>query len=147
MTFASKKGKEIGELWGPALTKAITEDDISAFKALFVSDKLVEVVLQNAEGEEVDTTIGDSGDASLTWEDFKKLSKQDLEAQNYLKTESQCLGVLGDRLILEAARFNKGGEIYLESYSILTLNEEGKVIMFEAFTDPAAAHLTSAAST
>jgi hypothetical protein len=52
-----------------------------------------------------------------------------------------CLGVLGDHMILETGRFNKAGEIYVTAYSLLTLNEAGKIVGLEAFSDVQAASL------
>jgi hypothetical protein len=50
MTMSSQ-AKDIADKWGPALTKAIKDGDISVFKDLFVTEPVV-VVLQNAEGME-----------------------------------------------------------------------------------------------
>ena len=77
----------------------------------------------------------------MTWQEFRDTSTQDLAAQNYLKTESECLGVLGDRMILETGRVNKDGEVYQEVFSLVTLNAKGKITMLEAFSDINAAAL------
>lgn len=145
MATSNKKATDIADKWGPALTKAYTDSDLAAFKSLFVSEP-VAVVLQNAEGGEAEFTIGEGEDASLTWEQFHELSTKDLKKQNFLKSESQCLGVLGDRLIMEVARFNKDGEVYSEAYSLVTFNDDGKVVAFEAFTNPQAESIMEAAS-
>lgn len=147
MATNNKKSKasEVADQWGPALTKAIIDGDLSSFKSLFVSSEPVAVVLQNAEGSEAEFTIGDEGqDATMTWQEFHELTRKDMEAQNYLKSESQCLGILGDRMILEIGRFNKDGEIYAESYSLLTLNADGKIAAVETFTDPQAESVMAA---
>jgi ketosteroid isomerase-like protein len=139
------KGNEIAEKYGPALTKAILDGDLSTFKELFVSE-LVDVILQNGEGVEAEFTIGDGEEATLTWDVFHELTTKDLKEQSFLKSEAQCLGVLGDRMIMETGRFNKDGEVYAEAYSLLTLNKEGKIVAFEAFSDPDAESLTAAVS-
>ena len=109
--------------------------------SLFVADEPVSVILQNSEGAEVHFTVGDVEDATMTWQEFRDTSTQDLAAQNYLKTESECLGVLGDRMILETGRVNKDGEVYQEVFSLVTLNANGKITMLEAFSDINAAAL------
>jgi hypothetical protein len=146
----------IADQWGPALTKAIVDKDISEFRSLFADDEAgVVVVLQNAEGSEAVFTIVDSKEeggeeeaatdnpvlegrvaGSLTWEEFREASAVDLEKQSYAKTEALCLGVLGDRMMMEVGRFNTSGQIIVETYSLLTFNSEGKVTMVETFTDP-----------
>jgi ketosteroid isomerase-like protein len=141
----SIKANEIADKWGPALTKAILDGDLSAFKDLFVSEP-VAVVLQNGEGAEAEFTIGDGEEATLTWGEFHELTTKDLKEQSFLKSESQCLGVLGDRMIMEVGRFNKDGEVYAEAYSLLTFNEEGKIVAVEAFSDPVVGSLMSAVS-
>lgn len=146
MPLALSFAQELGEKWGHALTVAMTTGDMTEFKALFVSDEAVVVVIQSAEGAEIMMTIGDVEEATMSWEEFRESSVKDLEEQGYLKTESQCLGVLGDRMLLEAGRFNKAGEEYMTSYSLLTLNEEGKITMFESFTEPNVPSLMIAAA-
>lgn len=131
----SKSAKEIADQWGPALTKAVKESDISAFRSLFAPGPIM-VVLQNAMGEEMEFTVGDDGESTLTWDEFHKTTTKDLTEQDYQKTEAQCLGVLGSRMILEVGRFNTSGEVYVETYSLLTLDEENKVTCFESFSDP-----------
>jgi ketosteroid isomerase-like protein len=143
MTFI--KGNEIAGKWGPALTKAILDGDLSTFKELFVSEP-VAVILQNGEGVEAEFTIGDGEEATLTWGEFHELTTKDLKEQRFLKSEAQCLGVLGDRMIMEIGRFNKDGEVYAEAYSLLTLNEEGKIVAVEAFSDPEVESLIAAVS-
>lgn len=129
------------------LTKAIADRDVSCFRELFVKDEPVYIVMQTSEGDEAAFTVADDPEAgTLSWADFLESAAKDLESQNYAKTEAQCLGILGDRMIMEAGRFNKDGVVYLESYSLVTLDEEGKITMFEAFTDPQASNLLSAAA-
>ena len=139
---ANKVATEVADKWGPALTKAVMENDVTDFKNLFSKEPVL-VVLQNAEGTEADFTIGDEG-ATMTWEEFQELTMADLKEQKFAKTESQCLGVLGDRLILETARFNQSGEVYSEAYALLTFNEDGKITAFDAFTNPQAEGLMAA---
>jgi hypothetical protein len=142
--------QEIARQWGPALTKAFTENELSSFQDLFDSKLPVEIVLQNADGEEAEFAIGNketSEHITLTWEEFHELTTKDLHEQNYMKSESQCLGVLGNRMILETARFNNDGIVYLESYSLITFNSsDGKIIAVEAFTDPNVDSLFEAAT-
>jgi hypothetical protein len=130
---AKAKGKEIADQWGPALTKGMLDGDMTAFKELFIQDEPIYTVLQDAEGHEIETSIGTGGE--LSWETFQELSSKDLKEQNFLKIEAQCLGVLGDRMLLETGRFNEAGEVYLEAYSLLTIDGNGKVTMVEAFVD------------
>ena len=145
MTTAKQVATDIANKWGPALTKAIiTGADLDDFQSLFVSDQPIVVVLQNAEGTESEFTIGDGEDATMTWMDFHELTMADAKKQDFAKVECQCLGVLGDRMIMESGRFNAAGEVYLESYSLLTVNNEGKITAFEAFTDPQMSGLITA---
>ena len=81
----------------------------------------------------------------MTWREFHDALSQDLSAQNYIKTESECMGVLGYRMILKTGRVNKEGEVYHEVFSLLTLNEMGKITMLEAFSDLKAANLMASA--
>lgn len=99
VVVASKVAVQIADQWGPAFTKAILQDDLGAFQSLFIDDPVM-VVLQNAEGQEADFSIGNSG-ATMTWQEFHQVTAVDLKEQEYVKTEAQCLGVLGDRMILE----------------------------------------------
>ena len=114
--------------------------------SLFVDTEPVAVVLQNDEGNEVDFTIGDQEDATLSWKEFHETSTKDLATQDYLKTEAECLGVLGDRFIMQTGRINKAGEVYLEAFLLATLNEAGKITMLESFSNVAASSLVGAAS-
>jgi hypothetical protein len=132
--------QDIAKRWGPALTKAYTENDLSSFQSLFDDRRPVEVVLQNSAGEEAEFLLGsmeESENITLSWGEFHEATKKDLQEQNYMKSESQCLGVLGNRMILETGRFNNDGDVYLESYSLITFNlSDGKIVAVEAFTDP-----------
>lgn len=144
MTSFTTTAGEIALKWGPAFTKLVMDKDDSDFLNMFDKAEAVAVVLQTADGTEAAFSIGDVEGADLTWAEFNEQSTKDLEAQNYVKTVAECLGVLGDRLILETGRINKDGEIYTSSYSLLTMNEAGKIIMFEAFTDIQGAGLIAA---
>ena len=172
MADLAKKAEQVALAYGPAFTKAIKEGDQSTFQeyvvlaartgpqcvvplkitflffsihSLFVADEPVSVILQNAKGEELHFTVGNQPDATLRWLEFYQVSSEDLKEQDYLKTESLCLGVLGDRMILENARFNNAGDVYLEAYSLVTLNNTGKIIMVESFSNVNASTLVGAA--
>lgn len=129
----AKFAAAIAENYGPYLTKAMKGDGIEELKSMFSSP--VHVVLQNSEGDEMVFTIGDEDNASMTWLEFQQVSSQDLSQQDYLQTESECLGVLGNRLILEIARLNQAGEAYLAAYALVEFNDEGKITDFESFSD------------
>jgi hypothetical protein len=58
-----------------------------------------------------------------------------LEVQQYDETTTNCLGVLGNRMILESGRINKSGELYLTATSVVEFNDEGKVVGFESFNE------------
>ena len=146
----------IGQAYGVEMTKAIASGDISGFRSLFV-DGPVLVVLQNAAGEEAEFTIADApaageGDdaaaagVTMTWDEFKDTAIKDLTEQDYDKTETQCLGTLGDRMIMETGRFNKSGQVYLETYQLISFNGDGKITAVELFSDPATTTLFEAAS-
>ena len=124
-----KIAEEAALKWGPALTKGVKEGDISDFVALF-STGLVEVVIQGSDGHEACFTIADDNEeATLDWKTFFEMSTAELKEQDYVKTESQCLGVLGPRCILEMGRFNSSGEVYAESIALLTMGREsGKIV-------------------
>lgn len=105
------------------------------------------MVLPTAEdGSEISFTVGDQEDALIPWEELQKVMASDMSAQGYARTESECVGVLGDRFMMQTARFNKAGEIYQESFSLLTLNADGKITMLESFSDVNAEGLMSTAS-
>lgn len=135
MLVTNELSVAVAEKWGPALTKCIREGDVADFRDLFIADEPVVVVVQNSAGDEIHSTIGDAEGAEVSWGEFDELIKSDLQEQNFLRAESQCLGKLGDRILLEGGRFNENGELYHESYSLLTLNENGKITMVEIFTD------------
>ena len=132
----SQIAAQVAEKFGPAVTKAGKEGDISDFKALFTPG-VVEVVLQGSNGKEACFTIADDiPEATLDWTTFFDGVTAELKDQDYLKTETQCLGVLGPRCIMEQGRFNTQGEVYFETVSVLTLNPDGLIVAYEAFTDP-----------
>ncbi|KAL7563649.1 hypothetical protein ACA910_013385 [Epithemia clementina (nom. ined.)] len=140
-----KIANDIASQWGPAVTKAMLEGDVSSFKDLFAEP--VAVVLQNALGEEVEFSIADQVEgATMSWKDFVDISSKDVQEQSYVKTEAQCLGVLSDRFILATGRFNTEGEVYMEAYTLITVNAAGKIVAVEAFTDSNVSHLTDAAA-
>ncbi|CAB9524942.1 expressed unknown protein [Seminavis robusta] len=122
--------------WGPAVTKAVKEGDISDFKALF-APYLVEVVIQGGDGNEACFTISDENkEATLDWKTFVDMATADLKEQDFLKTECQCIGLLGPRCIMEQGRFNNAKELYHENIAVLTFNDKGQIVAYEAFTDP-----------
>jgi hypothetical protein len=132
----SQIASQIAEKFGPAVTKCFKEGDISDFRALFTPG-VVEVVLQGVNDKEACFTIADDNpEATLDWKSFVDQATAELKDQDYLKTESQCLGVLGPRCIMEQGRFNTKGEVYFESVSVLTLSPDGLIVAYEAFTDP-----------
>ena len=144
----------IGQAYGVEMTKAVASGDVSGFRSLFV-DGPVLVVLQNAVGEEAEFTIADASPAgeeqaaegvTMTWDEFRDSAIKDLTDQDYEKTETQCLGTLGDRMIMETGRFNKSGQVYLETYQLISFNSEGKITAVELFSDPATTTLFEAAS-
>ena len=114
--------------------------------SLFIKDEPVSVVLQDEEGGEVHFTVGTQEDATISWAELIDMSSKDLKEQDYLKSESECLGVLGDRMMMETGRLNKAGEVYLEAFSLLTLDEEGLITMVEAFSDVHSGTLVGAAA-
>lgn len=136
----------IATKWGPALTKAAKDGDTTDYRALFVAG-LTEIVVQNAEGGESCFTIEDNNpEATMDWKTFFDTTIAELKGQDYEKTESQCLGVLGPRCIMESGRFNTKGEIYAETMVVLTLEEEtGLVCAVEVFSDAGLDTITSLA--
>jgi len=136
----AKFASDIAKKYGPYLTKAIKGDGIEELKNMFVSP--VRVVLQSSDGDEVLFTIGDDDNASMTWEEFHQITAKDLQEEDYEKTESDCLGVLGNRLIMEVARINTAGEVYLLAYNLVKFNDDGKITDFESFSDLKTATLT-----
>ena len=139
-TENAKHAANIAEKYGPYLTKAMKGEGVEDLMSLFASP--VEVVLQSSGGNEILLSIGNDDNASMTWEEFQEAASKDLAAQDFARTESVCLGVLGNRFILEVARFNTAGEIYLVAYSLMEINSEGKIVAYESFSDVKAASLT-----
>jgi hypothetical protein len=140
MSIQAKYAGEVASNYGPFLTKAMKGEGTELLESLFASP--VTVVLQDSQGEEVLFTIGSDDNASMTWKEFQEATSMDLKLQDYAKTESECLGVLGNRLIMEVARINTAGEAYLVAYNLVELNEDGKIVEFESFTDLKATSLT-----
>ena len=147
MAPSAEIANQVANAWGPTLTKAFKEEDVSGFRAMFVTDQPVGCILNGPDGGELEFTVGDDAEtATLTWDEFLKQTCQDLKAQDFSKTESQCLGMLGDRIILESGRFNSSGEVYHEGYMLVTLNDEGKILLVEAFAGIGAASLEAMAT-
>ena len=146
MVKAYEVAADVANKWGPALTKAARDGDTADYRALFVAG-LTEIVVQNSEGGESCFTIEDNNpEATMDWKTFFDTSIAELKGQDYEKTASQCLGVLGPRCIMEAGRFNSKGEIYSEAMVVLTLEEEtGLVCAVEVFSDANLETITSLA--
>ena len=146
MGKAFEVAADIANKWGPALTKAAKENDTAEYRALFV-DGLTEIVVQNTEGGESCFTIEDNNpEATMDWKTFFETTIAELAGQDYVKTESQCLGVLGPRCIMESGRFNSKGEVYAETMVVLTLEpESGLICAVEVFSDPGLDTITSLA--
>jgi hypothetical protein len=143
----SQIAAQVAEKFGPAVTKAFKEGDSSDFRALFTPG-IVEVVLQGVNDKEACFTVADDNpEATLDWKTFIDQASAELQDQDYLKTESQCLGVLGPRCIMEQGRFNTKGEVYLEMVAVLTLNVDGLIVAYEAFSEPLLKALTDNATT
>lgn len=142
MSPLANQFQEIAAAYGPAVTKAMKEGDVSDLKNLCVEHAPVEVAMQNAQGQEIIFTIfdgeltGDSEAANLTWAQFQSSLSVDLQQQDYDRTISECGGVLADRMILNAARINSKDEMYAEANYVVTLDaESGKIAILEAFAD------------
>lgn len=128
----SQFAADIAAKWATYMTEAAKGGSLEPFKSLFA--ETVYVILQSSEGTEVEFSIGTDSDlATMTWEDFASTAFQNLEEQKYDKTISECLGVLGNRMILETGRLNTDGELYLTATSLVEFNSDGKVIGFESF--------------
>mmetsp|Transcript_43440 Transcript_43440/g.105283 ORF Transcript_43440/g.105283 Transcript_43440/m.105283 type:complete len:151 (+) Transcript_43440:99-551(+) len=125
--------KKIATEWAEKMTSAGKGGPIEPLKALF--SPVVYVVLQSSDGGEVEFTLGDEGETTMTWDQFAESAFKDLEAQQYEETTSNCLGVLGNRLILETGRINKSGELYLTATSIVEFNDDGLIVGFESFNE------------
>lgn len=139
-TIQTKYASEIAEKYGPYLTKAMKGEGIDDLQSLFASS--VFVTLQDGKGDEILFSIGSDDNASMTWTEFQQTTAIDVVSQNYEKTESVCLGVLGNRLIMEVARVNTAGEVYLVAYNLVEFSEEGKIVEFESFSDLQTTSLT-----
>ncbi|KAG7371318.1 hypothetical protein IV203_019888 [Nitzschia inconspicua] len=117
--------------WAKNMTIAANGGPLESLKSMFAD--VCYIVLQNSEGREVEFTLGDSVDCTMTWDQFTKFAFADLESQNYDCTTSSCLGVLGNKMILETGRLNKDGELYMVATSLLEFDEDGNVMGFESF--------------
>jgi hypothetical protein len=136
----TKYASDICAKYGPYLTSAMKGESVDDLESLFASP--VTVVLQDSNGEEVLFTIGTDENASMTWKEFQQASQQELVQQDYQNTESECLGVLGNRALMEVARINTAGETYLVAYILVTFDETGKIVEFESFSNLQATSLT-----
>jgi hypothetical protein len=122
---------EIATAYAESITSAAKGGPLDPLKGMF--GDVCYVVLQSADGQEVEFTLGDSSDCTMSWDQFTDVAFKDLEEQRYDCTTASCLGVLGNRMIMETARLNKDGEMYTTATSLLEFNDEGKVIGFESF--------------
>jgi uncharacterized protein YuzE len=128
----SEMAADIAVAYAKNMTTAANGGSLEPLKAMF--GDVCYIGLQNAEGQEVEFTLGENkDDCTMTWDEFTEAAFADLEAQNYDCTTSNCLGVLGNRMILETGRLNKEGSLYMTATSLVEFNEEGKVIGFESF--------------
>jgi uncharacterized protein YuzE len=140
-----KFAAHISANWGKFMTEAATTGNLDNLKSLF-HEREVYVVLQGGDGEETEFMIGtDPTICHMTWEEFGEHAFADLKTQDYKLTQSSMLGLLGNRMILEAGRINNQDECYMAATSLIEFDEEGKVIGFEAFCDINAESLTAAA--
>jgi uncharacterized protein YuzE len=122
---------EIAKSYAKNITSAANGGPLDPFKDMF--GDVCFVVLQSSDGKEVEFTLGDSSDCTMSWDQFTDAAFKDMEEQGYASTTTNCLGVLGNRMILETGRLNKDGELYTTAVSLLEFNDEGKVIGFESF--------------
>lgn len=122
---------EIAKAYAINVTSAGNGGPLDPLKDMF--GEVCYIILQNADGQEVEFTLGDTSDCTMSWDQFTDAAFKDLEAQGYASTTSNCLGVLGNRMILETGRLNKDGELYTTATALLEFNGEGKVIGFESF--------------
>ena len=95
------------------LTEAAKGGPIEPFKALFAPKCYV--ILQSEDGGELEFSLGDDPDCSMSWEQFAEASFKDLEEQKYDCTTTNCLGVLGNRMILESRPIKYGRRIVHDS--------------------------------
>lgn len=106
------------------------------FKNIFT--QAPELVVNAESDEEKTMKVGPEGTegVDLTWEKLYNNGKEKLEAQEYDATECDCLAVLGKKMMMQACRYNKAGELYLKAYNVCHINDDGKVWRVESFADP-----------
>lgn len=141
MTFFTDAANKIADYWGPAVTKIIKDKDMAPLVSLCAPS--VAVVLQTSTGDEATFTIG--GEGAIDWAEFADLTSKDMEEQDYKQTESASMGILGNRMILEAGRINSKDELYMNTCMVLTLDKSGKITKLEAFADSVAPSVLDAA--
>ena len=127
----TKISAQIAVDYAKHLTAAAKGGSLEPFKALFADTCYV--VLQDSEGQEVEFSLGEGDDCNMTWDQFIEAAFKDLEAQKYDYTTSDCLGVLGNRMILETGRMNTDGELYMMASALVEFREDGKVVGWESF--------------
>jgi hypothetical protein len=132
-TAAEKKEMAVGiaVAYAKNMTTAGKGGSLEPLKTMFTDPAYV--MLQNADGDEIEFTLGDSEECTMSWNEFADTALKDLEAQNYDCTTSNCLGVLSNRMILETGRVNKDGELYMMATALLEFNNDGKIVGFESF--------------
>ncbi|KAL3928348.1 MAG: hypothetical protein SGARI_005060 [Bacillariaceae sp.] len=127
----TKVAAQIAVDYAKHLTAAAKGGSLDAFKSLFADSCFV--VLQDGEGQEVEFTLGEGDDCNMTWDQFTEAAFKDLEAQKYDYTTSNCLGVLGQRMILETGRMNTDAELYMMASMLVEFREDGKIVGIESF--------------
>jgi hypothetical protein len=127
------------------LSRFAKGEDDSDFKAMWAPGIIPVVV--DKDGAEAIIAVGDEGDEpiTMTWSVFQQLLSADFAIAEFSKMEAECLGVLGNRMILEVSRINTSDEVYMTAVSILTLTEDGLIAKTEAFSDPQVAFLADKA--
>jgi hypothetical protein len=106
---------EIAKGWAKNMTTAANGGPLDPLKDMF--GDVCYIVLQNSDGKEVEFTLGDGSECTMAWDQFTDAAFRDLETQRYSSTTSNCLGVLGNRMILETGRLNKDGELPLPCWN------------------------------
>lgn len=106
------------------------------FKDIFT--KNLELIVNGKDGKSTILRIGEESatGVDMTWDVLYNNGKEKIEQEKYEETECDCLAVLGDRIIMQACRYNQSGELYMKAYSVCHLTHAGKVSRLESFSDP-----------
>mmetsp|Transcript_38839 Transcript_38839/g.57755 ORF Transcript_38839/g.57755 Transcript_38839/m.57755 type:complete len:152 (-) Transcript_38839:82-537(-) len=139
MSKATALADSIAEKWGPAVTKLAKGEGMDDFKAL-CAPGIIPWVIPKGESTAV-LTVGDEPSTpevpvTMTWSLFQESVQKDMVSANYAHSEAACMGVLGNRIILEIGRYNKDDELYMNAVSVLTVNPDGLIEKVESFGDP-----------